>query len=67
MMIEDLFKPWEIEDISCINTFMEQKCKEVFDSIRWDVDENNPKFDRQGPLTPPGAFDLIPFRMRFYA
>ncbi|RDL30361.1 uncharacterized protein BP5553_10239 [Venustampulla echinocandica] len=34
------------------------KYNQIFDDIRWDVHEENPKFDGQRPPTPDGAFDL---------
>lgn len=35
------------------------KLDQIFHEIRWDVHEDNPKFeDQQRPPTPEGAFDL---------
>ncbi|KAI1840396.1 hypothetical protein JX266_013404 [Neoarthrinium moseri] len=53
-----LFPPWEVEEVSCIYTFAEMEYGHIFDSIRWDVHETNPKFDGQRPPTPDGAFGL---------
>ncbi|KAK9442410.1 hypothetical protein VB005_03470 [Metarhizium brunneum] len=53
-----LFEPWEVEEIACINTFVTEKYDRVFSDIRWDVHEENPKFDGQRPPTPDGAFDF---------
>ncbi|KAI1857370.1 uncharacterized protein JN550_013250 [Neoarthrinium moseri] len=53
-----LFPPWEVEEVACIYTFAEMEYGHIFDSIRWDVHETNPKFDGQRPPTPDGAFDL---------
>ncbi|KAI0853035.1 hypothetical protein F5Y00DRAFT_271577 [Daldinia vernicosa] len=53
-----LFEPWEVEEISCINTFAQDKYDHIFREISWDVNERNPKFDGQRPPTPEGAFDF---------
>ncbi|KJK73997.1 hypothetical protein H634G_10728 [Metarhizium anisopliae BRIP 53293] len=47
-----------VEEIACINTFATEKYDRVFSDIRWDVHEENPKFDGQRPPTPDGAFDF---------
>ncbi|OJJ46464.1 hypothetical protein ASPZODRAFT_132541 [Penicilliopsis zonata CBS 506.65] len=58
--LERLYQPWEIEEISCIHTFVRDKFTQVFDEIRWDVDEDNPKYaGHQRPPTPDGVFDLV--------
>ncbi|KAB8214643.1 hypothetical protein BDV33DRAFT_195900 [Aspergillus novoparasiticus] len=54
----DLFEPWEVEEISCIYTFSKERYNQTFNDIRWDVHEENPKFEGQRPPTPEGAFDL---------
>ncbi|KAE8132867.1 hypothetical protein BDV38DRAFT_296563 [Aspergillus pseudotamarii] len=54
----DLFEPWEVEEISCIYTFAKERYNQIFNDIRWDVHEENPKFEGQRPPTPEGAFDL---------
>ena len=52
-------KIWEIEEIACIYTFAMKKFDRVFDDIRWDVHQENPKFEGQfRPPTPEGAFDF---------
>ncbi|KAI1475123.1 hypothetical protein F4774DRAFT_414134 [Daldinia eschscholtzii] len=53
-----LFEPWEVEEISRINTFAQDKYDKIFREIYWDVNENNPKFHGQRPPTPEGAFDF---------
>ncbi|OJJ81534.1 uncharacterized protein ASPGLDRAFT_76120 [Aspergillus glaucus CBS 516.65] len=54
-----IFKTWEIEEITCIYTFAMKKFDRVFDDIRWDVHQENPKFEEQfRPPTPEGAFDF---------
>lgn len=53
-----LFEPWEVEEIACIYNFSKEKFDQIFSEIRWDVHEENPKFDGQRPPTPEGAFDL---------
>ncbi|PWY90594.1 hypothetical protein BO94DRAFT_623342 [Aspergillus sclerotioniger CBS 115572] len=53
-----IFEPWEVEEIVCIYAFAKAKYNQIFDDIRWDVHEENPKFDGQRPPTPDGAFDL---------
>ncbi|KAE8325413.1 hypothetical protein BDV39DRAFT_206952 [Aspergillus sergii] len=54
----DLFEPWEVEEISCIYTFAKERYNQIFNDIRWEVHEENPKFEGQRPPTPEGAFDL---------
>ncbi|KJK62633.1 hypothetical protein P875_00095165 [Aspergillus parasiticus SU-1] len=54
----DLFEPWEVEEICCIYTFAKERYNQIFNDIRWDVHEENPKFEGQRPPTPEGAFDL---------
>lgn len=53
-----IFEPWEVEEIACIYAFSKEKYNQIFNDIRWDVDEKNPKFEGQRPPTPEGAFDL---------
>ncbi|PYI00312.1 hypothetical protein BO78DRAFT_293494, partial [Aspergillus sclerotiicarbonarius CBS 121057] len=36
-MLEGLFEPWELEEISCINAFAENKCIEVLEDICWEL------------------------------
>lgn len=60
-----LFDPWEVEEIVCVSKFSQAKYEGIFDEIKWDVDEENPKFDEQRPPTPVGAFDLRKFSREF--
>lgn len=54
-----IFKTWEIEEIACIYTFVMKKFDRVFDDIRWDVHQENPKFEGQfRPPAPEGAFNF---------
>jgi hypothetical protein len=53
-----VFEPWEVEEIACVYTFSKEKYDRIFDGIRWDVHEKNPKFEGQRPPTPEGAFDF---------
>ncbi|KAI9775412.1 MAG: hypothetical protein M1839_001106 [Geoglossum umbratile] len=53
-----LFEPWEVEEIACIYAFAKEKLDQIFEDIRWDVHEENPKFEGQRPPTPVGAFHL---------
>lgn len=53
-----LYEPWEVEEIGCVYAFAETKYNQIFTDIRWDVHEENPKFEGQRPPTPEGAFDL---------
>jgi hypothetical protein len=53
-----IFEPWEVEEIACIYTFAKEKYDQTFRDIRWDVHEENPRFEGQRPPTPEGAFDL---------
>lgn len=54
------FMAWEIEEMLCINAFVQAKYESVFQAIQWDLHPDNPSFDssRTGPHTPPGAFHL---------
>lgn len=53
-----MFEPWEVEEIYCIYAFAKDKYNQIFTDIRWDVNEENPKFDGQRPPTPEGSFDF---------
>jgi hypothetical protein len=62
----DLFRPWEIEEVNCINHLVRDKYDAVFDDIKWDVNKQHPRFgERTTPMTPKGAFDLDTERMCF--
>lgn len=53
------FEPWEIEEMHCVYLFSETIYRQIFDQIRWDVDERNPKFDTiRKDDDPEGSFDL---------
>lgn len=53
------FEPWEIEEMHCVYLFSETIYRQIFDQIRWDVDERNPKFDAiRKDDDPTGSFDL---------
>ncbi|GKZ69523.1 hypothetical protein AnigIFM50267_004734 [Aspergillus niger] len=59
MLLEDLYEPWELEEINCVNVFAETKCREIHDAVTWDFSEKNPRFDDQErPPTPDGAVDI---------
>jgi len=53
-----IFEPWEVEEIACIYTFSKERYNQIFRNTRWDVHEENPKFEGQRTPTPDGAFDL---------
>ncbi|KAF4462058.1 hypothetical protein FALBO_11134 [Fusarium albosuccineum] len=57
----DEYEPWEVEEILCINAFVDAKYRSVFEEVQWDLHPDNPSFDaeRTGPQTPPGAFRLV--------
>lgn len=38
------FNPWEIEEMCCIYTFVKEKFVETIKDVKWDLDENNPRF-----------------------
>ncbi|KAF9889006.1 hypothetical protein FE257_007983 [Aspergillus nanangensis] len=48
-MLETLFRPWEIEQISCVDAFVEEKGTQLFEKIRWGFDDENPKFENYPP------------------
>ncbi|OQD99135.1 hypothetical protein PENSOL_c007G06446 [Penicillium solitum] len=48
-----IFNPWETEEISCVSYLTEEKFKQIFNELKWDLDEEKPKFDRRR-----GEFDL---------
>lgn len=57
----EMFPPWEIEEISCIDRFFREKYERVFARIRWDVHGDSLRFvncSLQG--THEGQFDLAP-------
>ncbi|RAK84011.1 hypothetical protein BO79DRAFT_276332 [Aspergillus costaricaensis CBS 115574] len=65
-LLEDLWEPWELEEINCIYVFAETKCREIHDAVTWDFSEKNPRFDDQErPPTPEGAVN-IPQHSRAY-
>jgi hypothetical protein len=37
--LESLFEPWEIEELTCITLFFETRGKEIFESVRRDLNE----------------------------
>lgn len=43
------YEPWEIESIACFAFFMEREYWKIFETIRWDVDRDNP--ENAGELT----------------
>ncbi|KAF4337256.1 hypothetical protein FBEOM_8845 [Fusarium beomiforme] len=57
----DEYEAWEIEEILCINVFVQAKYPSVFETVQWHLHPDNPFFDdrRMGPETPPGAFRLV--------
>ncbi|GAQ47300.1 similar to An01g01670 [Aspergillus niger] len=58
-LLEDLWEPWELEEINCINVFAETKCRAIHDAVTWDFSERNPRFDDQErPPTPDGAVNI---------
>ncbi|PWY85607.1 hypothetical protein BO83DRAFT_404860 [Aspergillus eucalypticola CBS 122712] len=58
-LLEDLWEPWEVEEINCINIFAETKCREIHDAVSWDFSEKNPRFDDQErPPSPDGAVNI---------
>lgn len=58
-LLEDLWEPWELEEINCINVFVETKCRAIHDAVTWDFSEKNPRFDDQErPPTPEGAVNI---------
>ena len=53
------YKPWEVEEIACIYTFVDVKFNKVFDDIYSDVHPDNPRFKfRRWPVPPDGSFDF---------
>ncbi|KAG9236678.1 hypothetical protein BJ875DRAFT_455875 [Amylocarpus encephaloides] len=61
-----IFEPWEVEEIACIYSFSKEKYDQIFRDIRWDVHEENPKFEGRRPPTPEGAFDIDNSWVRAY-
>ncbi|KAF5671877.1 hypothetical protein FDENT_10723 [Fusarium denticulatum] len=59
-LLLDVYEPWEIEEILCINAFVHAKYRTLIKQVEWDLNPDNPSFDdkRRGPHTPPGAFHL---------
>jgi hypothetical protein len=54
-----LFDPWEAEAIGCIDLFMRDKYKDIFNAVKWDLSEENPKFlQPNGVVNPSGTFDI---------
>lgn len=38
------FQPWEVEEMCCVYTFVKETFQETINDVRWDLDENNPRF-----------------------
>jgi hypothetical protein len=43
-----IFEPWEVEKIACIYTFSKESFDQIFNDIRWDVNERNPSSTANG-------------------
>ncbi|KAI7767376.1 hypothetical protein LZL87_010704 [Fusarium oxysporum] len=56
----DKFQPCEIEEILCVNAFIEDKYSQVLDEVTWDFHPDNPKWDaeRTDPSIPEGAYNI---------
>lgn len=52
------YKPWEVEEITCVFTFGEKKFDQIFNDIHDDVHPTSPVYAGEYPPTPPGAFDF---------
>ncbi|KAH6854537.1 hypothetical protein B0I37DRAFT_362267 [Chaetomium sp. MPI-CAGE-AT-0009] len=50
-----LFDPWEAEAIGCIDLFLRDKYKDIFEQVKWDFCEENPKY-----WHPSGARNSLP-------
>jgi hypothetical protein len=55
----DTFEPWEVEEFYSFYLYAKKTYAKFVDDIRWDIDEDNPRFDGQprAPV-PKGAIDL---------
>ena len=47
-------EPWEVEETGCIYDFIKKRYEEVVAEVKWDFDEENPKFADDGPPFEPG-------------
>ncbi|KUI64183.1 hypothetical protein VM1G_10951 [Cytospora mali] len=54
------FEPWEVEEMDCVYTWIQQRYQEVVAEVKWDLHPNNPKFatDPDYEFEPEGAFTL---------
>lgn len=54
-----LFDPWEAEAIGCIDLFMRDKYKYIFEEVKWDLSDENPKYQwANGVLNPWDSFNI---------
>ncbi|KAF5981523.1 hypothetical protein FCOIX_4171 [Fusarium coicis] len=44
-LLLNLYEPWEIEEILCINAFVHAKYRAFFEQVKWDLNPENPSFD----------------------
>jgi hypothetical protein len=55
----NIFHPWELEEVHCIDHLFRARYDRIFDDIKWDVHKTNARFGKRTNLmTPKGAFDL---------
>lgn len=53
------FEPWEVEEMCCVYAFVKETYKETINDVRWDLDEDGPRFaDVPPPLDVGVAFPL---------
>ncbi|KAK3298957.1 uncharacterized protein B0H64DRAFT_386718 [Chaetomium fimeti] len=54
-----LFDPWEAEAIGCIDLFMRDKYKDIFEEVKWDLSDENPRYRQpDSDVNPLHSFDI---------
>jgi hypothetical protein len=54
------FDPWEAEAVGCIDRFVRQRYEDIFNEVRNDLSDTNPRFRQEnGLINPVGSFNLV--------
>lgn len=61
-IFSNIFKPWESEEVGCIDSFIRKRYKEVFEEVKTELHLKGPKFDSDGGgEDPSGLFRMDRF------
>ncbi len=53
-----LFDPWEAEAIGCVDLFIRERYKLLFEEVKWDLSPQNPKYNKLPRGRHDRSFDL---------